>query len=315
MSRRRLLAIWSEVLGRSDLGVTDNFFASGGHSLKVTKLVAGIRQSLDVELPLAAVFKATTIREQARVVLDAARFGVAGIDEPMIKLNDGVGAPVFAFPPGTGDALGYLQVAAELRPYAVHGFNFLEAETRIADYATLVQRADPSGPHVLFGYSAGGNLAYHVAAELERRGARVAGVVMVDAGRVLRPIVMPAGEVERVTEAFLGHESIRAQVATPVLHEKAARLIARYFDYLTRTLDERTTIAGDIVGLVADAEGEHRDAAGELFVSRRAWAEATRGRYREIVGDGAHNFMLAPPHLAPNAARLREIFASLRPAK
>jgi amino acid adenylation domain-containing protein len=310
---RRLLAIWAEVLGRNDLGVTDNFFASGGHSLKVTKLVSGIRQALGVELPLAAVFKATTIRDQARVVLDAARFGIAGIDEPMITLNDGAGPPVFAFPPGTGDALGYLQVAAELRPYAVHGFNFLETETRLADYATLIQRADPDGPHLLFGYSAGGNLAYHVAAELERRGARVAGVVMVDSGRVLRPIVMPAGEVERVTEAFLGHESIRAHVATPVLHEKAARLIARYFDYLTRTLD-RHAIAGDIVGLVADAEGEHRDAAGEVFVSRRAWAEATGGTYREIVGDGAHNFMLAPPHLAPNAARLREVFKSLRPA-
>ena len=314
-TEKTLLAIWEDVLGRKGgLGVTDNFFASGGHSLKITKLVSGIRQALGVELPLSAVFKATTIREQARVVLDAARFGVAGIDEPMIKLNDGAGTPVFAFPPGTGDALGYLQIAAELRPYAVHGFNFLEAETRIADYATLIQKADPNGRHLLFGYSAGGNLAYHVAAELERRGASVAGVVMVDSGRVLRPIVMPAGEVERVTEAFLGHESIRAQVATPVLHEKAARLIARYFDYLTRTLD-RHAIAGDIVGLVADAEGEHRDASGELFVSRRAWAEATRGTYREIVGEGAHNFMLSPPHLGPNAARLREIFRALRPAE
>ncbi|HWA09038.1 MAG TPA: amino acid adenylation domain-containing protein [Opitutaceae bacterium] len=312
-TERTLLALWEEVLGRKGgLGVTDNFFASGGHSLKVTKLVAGIRQALGVELPLATVFKATTIREQARAVLDAARFGVEGIDEPMITLNDGAGPPVFAFPPGTGDALGYLQVAAELRPYAVHGFNFIEAETRIADYATLVQRMDPAGPHVLFGYSAGGNLAYHVAAELERRGARVAGVVMVDSGRVLRPIALPAGEVERVTEAFLGHESIRAHVATPVLREKAARLIARYFDHLARTLD-RHTIAADIVGLVADADGEHRDAAGELFVSRRAWAEATRGTYREIVGAGAHNFMLSPPHLTPNAERLREAFNTLRP--
>ncbi|HVU25269.1 MAG TPA: amino acid adenylation domain-containing protein [Opitutus sp.] len=313
-TERTLLAIWEDVLGRKGgIGVTDNFFASGGHSLKVTKLVAGIRQQLGVELPLATVFKATTIRDQARAVLDAARFGARGIDEPMIKLNDGSGPPVFAFPPGTGDALGYLQVAAELRPYAVQGFNFLESETRVADYATLIQRADPDGPHLLFGYSAGGNLAYHVAAELERRGAKVAGVVMVDSGRVLRPVVLPAGEVERVTEAFLGHESIRAHVATPVLREKAARLIARYFDHLTRTLD-RHVIAADIVGLVADAEGEHRDAAGELFVSRRAWAEATRGACREIVGDGAHNFMLSPPHLAPNAARLREVFNSLRPA-
>ncbi len=312
-TEKTLLAIWEEVLGRKGgLGATDNFFASGGHSLKVTKLVAAIRRALGVELPLAAVFKAVTIREQARLVLDAARFGVQGIDEPVIRLNDGAGPPVFAFPPGTGDALGYLQVAAELRPFAVHGFNFIEAGSRLADYADMIQRMDPAGPHLLFGYSAGGNLAYHVGAELERRGARVAGVVMLDSGRVLHPIVFPPGEVDRITADFLGHESIRAHVAAPVLREKAARLIARYFDYLARTLDEEI-LAADIVGLVSSEPGEHRDAEGRLFVSRAGWAGATRGRYREITGDGGHNFMLVPPHLAKNAEHLREIFRSLRP--
>jgi thioesterase domain-containing protein len=277
------------------------------------KLVAGIRQKLGVELPLAAVFKAPTIREQARVVLEAARFGVQGIDEPMVKLNDGGGAPVFAFPPGTGDALGYLQLAEQLRPYALHGFNFISSETRIADYATLIQQTDPAGPHVLMGYSAGGNLAYHVAAELERRGAVVAGVVMIDSGRVLRPMVIPSGEVERVTAAFLGHESVREHVAAPVLREKATRLIACYFDYLSRTLDEHV-IAADIHGLVSAEPGEHHDEAGQLFVSRRRWADATRGRYVEKVGEGAHNFMLVPPHLSANAEQLRRIFAAIRPA-
>jgi thioesterase domain-containing protein/acyl carrier protein len=310
---RELHALWSEVLGRADLGVTDNFFASGGHSLKVMRLVTGIRQRLGVELPLAAVFKATSIREQARVVLEAARFGVQGIDEPMVKLNDGAGVPVFAFPPGTGDALGYVQLAALLRPHAMYGFNFIAADTRVADYATLVQRTDPAGPHVLMGYSAGGNLAYHVAAELERRGARVAGVVMVDSGRVLRPMTIPPGEVERVTAEFLGHESVRDHVATAVLREKATRLIAAYFDYLSRTLD-RAVIGADLFGLVSAEPGEHLDAQGQLFVSRRAWAEATRGRYVEEVGEGGHNFMLAPPHLEPNARRLLRMFAQLRPA-
>ncbi|ACB75256.1 amino acid adenylation domain-containing protein [Opitutus terrae] len=308
---RELTALWTGVLGRSDFGVTDNFFASGGHSLKVMKLVSGMRQKFGVELPLAAVFKATTIREQARVVLDAARFGVEGIDEPRVKLNDATGAPVFVFPPGTGDALGYLQLAEQLRPYAVYGFNFIAAETRIADYATLVQEVDPAGPHVLMGYSAGGNLAYHVAAELERRGARVAGVVMVDSGRLLRPMTIPAGEVERVTAEFLGHESVRDHVATPVLREKATRLIACYFDYLARALDE-AVITADIYGLVSAEPGEHYDAEGRLFVSRRGWNEATRGRYVEVVGEGTHNVMLAPPHLGPNAAQLRTTLERLR---
>ncbi len=309
-TERALVAIWEQVLGRSNFGVTDNFFASGGHSLKVTKLVALIRQRLQVELPLTAVFKAATVREQARVVLDAAQFGVEGIDEPMVRLNAATGPAIFAFPPGTGDALGYLQLAGQLQPYAVYGFNFLVAESRIADYADLMQRVDPRGPYRLFGYSAGGNLAYHVAGELERRGARVAGIAMVDSGQVRRPIVFPPGEAARVAAEFLAHDSIKPYLATPVLAEKAARLIARYYDYMARSVD-RHIIAGDIFGLVSGEPGEHHDAAGHLVVSQRGWAEVTRGRYTAVEGAGDHNHMLSPPHLATNAAQLRRFFGEM----
>jgi tyrocidine synthetase-3 len=214
------------------------------------------------------------------------------------------------FPLGTGDALGYLQLAELLRPHACHGFNFLASERRRQIYADLITATDPAGPYVLFGYSAGGNLAYHTAAELEARGRRVAAVVMVDSGRVLQPLRFPAGEWERVAEAFLDHESIRPYVATLVLREKARRLIARYYDYMERTTDDHV-IAGDIHGLVSSAPGEHRDAAGRLIVSRAGWSDATRGRYRSVVGAGDHNHMLAPPHLAANAAQLREFLRGI----
>jgi thioesterase domain-containing protein len=273
----------------------------------VTKLVALIRQRLGAELPLTAVFKAATVREQARVVLEAARFGVQAIDEPVVKLNDGRGPAIFAFPPGTGDALGYVQLAEQLRPYAVHGFNFLEADSRLTDYADHIQRIEPHGPYGLMGYSAGGNLAYHVAGELERRGARVAGIALVDSGQVRRPIVFPAGEAERVAAEFLGHESIRPYLATPVLREKATRLIARYYEHMARTLDHQV-VAADIHGIHAKEPGDHVDAEGRLIVSRHGWAEVTRGRYTAVEGAGDHNHMLTPPHLAANAAHLRAFF-------
>jgi amino acid adenylation domain-containing protein len=309
---RRLAQIWEEVLGRRGFGAEDNFFASGGHSLKITKLAALIRTRLGVELPLAALFKAATVREQARAVLRAAHFGAPGIDDPMVPLNqaDGTEGRIFLFPPGTGDALGYLQLAECLRPFACLGFNFLEAESRLGDYADLIEGAGAGAPLVLFGYSAGGNLAYQVAARLESRGRRVEAVIMVDSGRVLRPVVFPPGEAERVTAEFLGHASVRPYVATPVLREKAERLIGRYYDYMARTLDEHC-VEADLFNLVCEAPGEHRDAGGTLIVSRAAWAGATRGHYREIAGEGGHNHMLMPPHLEPNARRLRDLVAKI----
>lgn len=309
---RTLAAIWEEVLGRRGIGATENFFAAGGHSLKVTKLAALIRRRLGVELPITALFKAVTVRDQADLLVNAVRFGVKGIDEPMVPLNAAKGGEgrIFLFPPGTGDALGYVQLAGLLEPHACLGFNFLEAESRLRDYADLIAGADPEGPHVLFGFSAGGNLAYHVAAELEGRGRQVAAVIMVDSGRVRRPIVFPPGEAERVTEDFLGHESIRPYVATPVLREKAARLIARYYEYMARTVDDKV-VAADLYNLVCDEAGEHYDDEGRLFVSRRGWAEATRGRYVEVAARGDHRHMLMPPHLEANAGILRELCANI----
>jgi amino acid adenylation domain-containing protein len=305
---RKLAAIWAEVLGRPGIGATDNFFAAGGHSLKITKLAVLIRQRLGADVPLNALFKAATVRDQARYLLDAARFGTPGIDDPMVPLNHVAPAAgqIFLFPPGTGDALGYLQLAELLRPWACFGFNFLEAESRLRDYADLIEGLSPQEAPILFGFSAGGNLAYHVAGELEARGRRVAAVIMVDSGQVAHPIVFPAGEAERMTADFLGHESVRPYVATPVLYEKAARRIAGYYDYMSRALDHHV-VAADLYNLVCDEPGDHFDGNGRLVVSRAGWARVTRGRYTEILGAGDHRRMLMPPFLAANARLLLDL--------
>jgi amino acid adenylation domain-containing protein len=60
-----LAAIWCEVLGRQRCGVTDNFFALGGHSLKAGQVVARVRERLGRELSLAAFFRAPTIAAAA----------------------------------------------------------------------------------------------------------------------------------------------------------------------------------------------------------------------------------------------------------
>jgi amino acid adenylation domain-containing protein len=56
----RVLAIVSELLGLEQVGVNDNFFFLGGHSLLGTQLIARARDSFGIELPLRTVFDSPT---------------------------------------------------------------------------------------------------------------------------------------------------------------------------------------------------------------------------------------------------------------
>jgi amino acid adenylation domain-containing protein len=63
-----LAAIWGTVLRVDDVGAFDNFFDLGGHSLLATQLVSRVRETLAVDLPLAALFEHPTVAGLGEVV-------------------------------------------------------------------------------------------------------------------------------------------------------------------------------------------------------------------------------------------------------
>ncbi|MGH1392468.1 MAG: amino acid adenylation domain-containing protein [Trichormus sp.] len=63
-----LLNIWQNILNLNSVGITDNFFALGGHSLLVIRLVSQIQQVFGVDISLRQIFENPTIAELATLI-------------------------------------------------------------------------------------------------------------------------------------------------------------------------------------------------------------------------------------------------------
>ncbi len=63
--------LWREVLGVQEIGIHDSFFALGGHSLLVTKVLARVRDAFGVELSLRRAYEAPSIAAMAQMVASA----------------------------------------------------------------------------------------------------------------------------------------------------------------------------------------------------------------------------------------------------
>nr|MDP9122774.1 condensation domain-containing protein [Acidobacteriota bacterium] len=68
-----LTNLWSELLNVERVGIDDDFFQLGGHSLLVTRLAARVRQVFGVELSIVEVFKKPTVAELAAAIEKAGR--------------------------------------------------------------------------------------------------------------------------------------------------------------------------------------------------------------------------------------------------
>ena len=86
-----MAGIWSEVLDVEQIGIYDNFFLDlGGNSLLATQVMAHVRETLQVELPLRHFFESPTVAQQVAVILQdsAQRVKVEAIAQLVLSLAE-----------------------------------------------------------------------------------------------------------------------------------------------------------------------------------------------------------------------------------
>jgi acyl carrier protein len=64
-----LTQLWNEVLNVGRIGVHDNFFALGGHSLMAVQLVSHVSKAFQLKIPLRSLFEMPTIAQMAQILV------------------------------------------------------------------------------------------------------------------------------------------------------------------------------------------------------------------------------------------------------
>lgn len=201
-TEKYLAIVWEETLGleADTVGLRDNFFALGGHSLVAIQVVARVSRGLKIDISLGHLFESTNLQNLAERIDDVRRsnrkddtseslivplqagnhsrvplFCICGIDlyrHLAHALSDE--QPVYAiFIPGESD------VFLNGGEHALK--NFPSIEELASRYVEAMINYLPNGPMHLTGVSFGGILAYEIAQQLRKLGREVRVLALLDA--------------------------------------------------------------------------------------------------------------------------------------
>jgi FkbM family methyltransferase len=185
-----LCSLFAEVLGIEQVGLDDNFFEMGGHSLLAAKLVTMIRAMLGVEISIRTLFEAPTVAKLA--TRKDFRSDVDSFETVLPIRAQGTLPPLFCVHPGSGLSWRYARLLKYVKPerpiyglqarsFTVHEISAQTVEEMAVDYVDEICKIQPTGPYHLVGWSIGGLLAYSAACVLQSRGERVAFLSVLDA--------------------------------------------------------------------------------------------------------------------------------------
>ena len=219
-TERGLIEIWRDLLKSNEIGLDDDFFRLGGHSLLGMRLFSRLQKRFEVSLPLGVLFRAPTVRQLAALIdqrtetLAAVAGFAEGENDPAPRkggFHVTVGAepdplaettvaiqpkgdlpPLFAIHGGDGGVLFYGHLAERLgedRPFYAFEAPALTSTSPIPDetveetathYLRELRKVQQTGPYHLCGYSFGGVVAYDMARQLLSDGERVDFLGLVD---------------------------------------------------------------------------------------------------------------------------------------
>ena len=275
-------AIWVDLLGVADIGIDEDFFDAGGHSLIAIRVLSRIHKELGVRFELTTIFDTPTIATLAAEVLKVrpglddelagasaaqSTTATAQVSTPHRSLvpisTTGDKPPIFVVHGAGGNVLFLWTLARALagsRPvygFQAHGTDGSDmpdpsieamAERYVAELTTA-----HDGPYIIGGYSGGGIVAFEMVRQLQALGKRVDRLVLFDS-----PIIGEA-ELSGAKELLYFLRNVRRHGVGELVpymrwrfREALKAIRPERFDRFGRADDRRRTARQ--IGLVGDEE-------------------------------------------------------------
>ncbi|MEI6574595.1 MAG: amino acid adenylation domain-containing protein [Bacteroidota bacterium] len=182
-----LLNIFKEILNQEDLGIEDNFFDSGGHSLLAIQLFAAIDKVFRIPLPLATLFQRGNVMSLAELIRKSNGIRMTN---SLVPIRMGAGKKhLYLVHPAGGNVLCYFELAKEMgHDFDVYGLQSMGLNNKKVDtvsdiaryYLDEIQLPENTEDVIFAGWSMGALIAFEMARQVKAQSGKCPRLMIID---------------------------------------------------------------------------------------------------------------------------------------
>ncbi|WP_347252409.1 acyltransferase domain-containing protein, partial [Legionella sp.] len=257
----QLAGLWQESLGIEQIGINDDFFVLGGHSLKAINLIEKINKNFNCNLPATQIYHDPTIKQLCKTILKTTenRLSYTPI---LLKKGEEHFPYLFLGHPISGLMNCYQSLVSQSElPMSIYGIQDPSIEANellynslaamVDDYFSMIRKIQPTGPYFLLGYSFGGNILFEIASKLLKQGEKVNLLALIDSWAIKSPALKnetyfklyfkeASGLSDEITNLAWKREQLSLAHSISKLDHEMLLFKASYLSDIYRTIDDPT---------------------------------------------------------------------------